>query len=469
LNESGAENEFQQINAAGWNPWLIAVKLHDEPNALHVRCYLENPPVGLEHTSLQLVPEVVRKAISKLPSNAGGGAIELAPATSGVRAEKLVNQVLAILRREPNVLLVGPPGTGKTVALEDLRSVFDGKMGGVFFDPDEWHAAWSSGPASPYKEGKTASLVFHPSYSYEEFVAGLFPRIHNNQMQLYAKPGPLLSLAHWAAEADRGAALLIDEFNRGPTAAIFGDTLALLDGQKRQDVASGKAGSLIERPHSGEQMMVDPVFARKDGSREIGSQISLPASLNIVAALNSTDRSVAPLDAALRRRFAIVYVGPDYDALADQLGIPNADTFTPPDDDPATWSVEDIKSLALVLLKSLNSRIELALGQDFCLGHAFFWFVDGGSPDIAARALCQAFDEKIAASLRMTFVDQDEMLASILKIAAPGLATNLAEPRVASWRSPPSFMEAVVSPRLHMHEASSMPWSDALKALRAVL
>ena len=469
LDENGAENEFQKINAAGSIPWLIAVNLHGQQNSLHVRCYLENPPPGLERADLKLVPEVIRKAIANLSPSAGGGAIDFSHGNAVIRAGNIVNKVLEILAREPNVLLVGPPGTGKTVALEDLRTIFDGK-GGIFFDPDEWYAAWSTGPTSPYKEGKTASLVFHPSYSYEEFVAGLFPRIQNNQMQLYARPGPLLSLAHWAADMDRGAAILIDEFNRGPAAAIFGDTLALLDGQKRHDVSIGRTGAQITRPYPAERMSVEQAYARKDGSKEIGAQIALPSSLNIIAALNSTDRSVAPLDAALRRRFAIVYVGPDYDALADQLGVTNSDTFSPRDEDPESWSVEDIKTLALVLLKELNYRIELALGQDFCLGHAFLWFVSGNVPETAAQSLCHAFDEKIAASLRMTFVDQDEILAGILKVGSPGADLQpSSDARIATWKKPPSFMEVVVSSRLEIHEASSMPWSTALKALRAIL
>ena len=54
----------------------------------------------------------------------------------------------------------------------------------------------------------------------------------------------------------------------------------------------------------------------------LDEQTSLPKDLHILGAMNSADRSVAPLDAALRRRFAIVYVGPDYEVLRERLAIP---------------------------------------------------------------------------------------------------------------------------------------------------
>src|SRR5213593_4756762 len=60
-----------------------------------------------------------------------------------VRATKIVKRVLEALNRDPNVLLVGPPGTGKSVALEDLRLLFEGRGVALSFDPDTWDGGWS--------------------------------------------------------------------------------------------------------------------------------------------------------------------------------------------------------------------------------------------------------------------------------------------------------------------------------------
>ena len=40
-------------------------------------------------------------------------------------------------------MLIGPPGTGKTVALEDLRAEFLSQAGRVFFDTESWDYAWN--------------------------------------------------------------------------------------------------------------------------------------------------------------------------------------------------------------------------------------------------------------------------------------------------------------------------------------
>ena len=124
--EAQADAQLSAIDNSGTKPWLIAVKLADDGNRLHLRVYFENPPAALQDRNLSQLPQKVREEIANLGSSASGfvdwsnGIRPVAP----VRAQKLVNEIVDALARDPNVLLVGPPGTGKSVALEDLRGLY---------------------------------------------------------------------------------------------------------------------------------------------------------------------------------------------------------------------------------------------------------------------------------------------------------------------------------------------------------
>ena len=84
--------------------------------------------------------------------------------------------------------------------------------------------------------------------------------------------------------------LVIDEFNRGNVARVFGELYFLLEYRDR-----------------------------KMSLQYSGSGFSLPKNLWFIATMNTADRSIALVDAALRRRFHFVPFFPDQPPVKDLL------------------------------------------------------------------------------------------------------------------------------------------------------
>ena len=214
-----------------------------------------------------------------------------------------------------NVIFYGPPGTGKTFELQKrLREAYDA---GEEYD----------------------FVSFHPNYSYEEFVGGLRPTAvpGSNGIAVVYEKGPfrkLCELAH--ADSSRRFTLFIDEINRANVAKVFGELITLIEPSKR-----AKAGS---EPNIG-----DGVWITLPGSA--GEQFSVPDNLDIVATMNTADRSVSTMDVALRRRFRFVECPPEPKRI-----------------DPPTIGAIDLARL----LTRLNDRLEFMLDRNHAIGHATF-------------------------------------------------------------------------------------------------
>ena len=153
------------------------------------------------------------------------------------------------------MVFYGPPGTGKTYVAKRIAAEYERAGGG--------------------KE----IVQFHPSYSYEDFVEGFRPKLTGDgQAGFDLKDGPLKLIADAAGRArenpDAKFVLIIDELNRGNVAKVFGELYFLLE-------------------YRDEAMTLQ--YSDKP--------FELPENLLFICTMNTADRSIALVDAALRRRF----------------------------------------------------------------------------------------------------------------------------------------------------------------------
>ena len=261
-----------------------------------------------------------------------------------------------------NLILFGPPGTGKTFALQPYLNN-------------------ENGPSD-----RASLITFHPAYSYEEFVEGIRPEVVGGQVSYRIRKGifyrACLSAIQQAGYAtladclndapdDRARKLLrappyyllIDEVNRANVASVFGDLITLLETDKR---LGAEHELWLTLPYSQERFGV-------------------PLNLYVVGTMNTTDRSIALLDIALRRRFSFREMLPD----------------------PSVLSVVDGVELPQ-LLRIINERIEYLLDRDHQIGHAYLTTV-GSHAD-----LCCAFRDRIIPLLQEYFFNDWAKIQLIL-------------------------------------------------------
>ncbi|WP_310396792.1 AAA family ATPase [Hymenobacter sp.] len=272
-------------------------------------------------------------------------------------SEAELDAALAGLARRRNLLLQGPPGTGKTFLARRL--------------------AWLRLGAQD--ERRIELVQFHPSYGYEDFLLGFRPDA-DGRFGLVPGVLPLLC-ERAAADPHRPYFLLIDEVNRGNVPRIFGELLLLLEADKR-----GPAHAL-RLP-----------YAPPEAPR-----FFVPDNLYVIGTLNLADRSLSPLDYALRRRFAFVALGPQFGPPLRQLLA-------------ARRVPEALAEQLCTRLLALNQVIadDPELGPDFEIGHSYFC-QPPPDPAQAADWLRLVFEQEIGPLLADYWREQPATAAAQLR------------------------------------------------------
>lgn len=185
-------------------------------------------------------------------------------------------------------------------------------------------------------------VTFHQSFNYEDFVEGIKPILEegSSSLDFEIKDGIFKTLCLKAdKDRDNKYAIFIDEINRGNVSAIFGELITLIEEDKRLDATN--------------EIKVKLPYSKKP--------FGIPPNLYIIGTMNTADRSVEALDSALRRRFSFIEMTPDPDIIATE-GLADEGL------------VEGVD--LVVLLRTINLRIEKLLDKDHMIGHSYFLKVE---------------------------------------------------------------------------------------------
>ncbi|NVC25561.1 AAA family ATPase, partial [Kocuria salina] len=283
-----------------------------------------------------------------------------------------VNDIFASWGVGRNVLLYGPPATGKTRLISQLFKALQepprSKRGIVM---------GSTTGATPFTRPKQEITIpqptkvvwttFHQSYGYEDFVLGLRPVMTNGETRLEAWSGVFLDAALELADEDskyKSVVIFIDEINRGNAARIFGEFMTFLDFDYRD--AGEVPLPLPLRQLAFSEGESEEIRRPGGTSAKIPEGFVFPKHVYVVATMNSVDRAAVPIDSALARRFDRIEMRPNLSVLASHWGI---DTATIPTPNDINWERLDPFQTAYLLLDRLNVIIASDLGSEFELGH----------------------------------------------------------------------------------------------------
>ncbi|QGH02315.1 McrB family protein [Streptococcus dysgalactiae] len=212
--------------------------------------------------------------------------------------------IISTLLDKKQIVLTGVPGVGKSRYTNLLKD-------------------------DPMFKGRTEVVQFHANYSYEDFIGSETLESKDGATQVKTKMGIFLEFIE-KIKADNNSEnkylFIIDELNRGNIAEIFGETILTLDRDYTVRLTKEIAGV---------------------------TSLKIPDNLYIVGTMNTSDRNIAFLDLAIRRRFGFVNLYPNYDFLSETIELDDIDLGN--------------------VLKIINQRILETLGDsELLLGQSYF-------------------------------------------------------------------------------------------------
>jgi len=153
---AAADEEFALLkNRGAGQPYLMAIKLRDEPRTLHLRVYLANPSEQYSWANLQLVPRNIQALIAKTSQNSAlaWASIQSGGITPSAKIKIVLSQ-LAVSDNLSSVIDALDMDTGR-----ELASYLQHPAYGLFFDPSRNHDAWLQPAPLPAQIATNADVI----------------------------------------------------------------------------------------------------------------------------------------------------------------------------------------------------------------------------------------------------------------------------------------------------------------------
>lgn len=225
-----------------------------------------------------------------------------------------------------NSIIYGAPGTGKTYTTAEYAQAI---IEGISLDDFKKNNTDRKTVMKKYNElvksGQIVFTTFHQSYGYEEFIQGLRPDTTSDRMNFKTIDGVFKKIADRAlVDDENNYVIIIDEINRANISKVFGELITLIEEDKRWGELNQTSATL-----------------------QSGDPFAVPNNLYIVGTMNSADKSISLIDAALRRRFEFIEQKPNASLVKDP----------------------DMQKILEKLNISLSDQLESA---DLLIGHSYF-------------------------------------------------------------------------------------------------
>ncbi len=260
-----------------------------------------------------------------------------------------------------NFIIYGAPGTGKTYSTAEYAlAIIENRVADTSKKTALERRAVMNKYNSFVKKGQIVFTTFHQSYGYEEFIQGLRPDTEVGGMAFKTIDGTFKKIADTALiDPDNNYVIIIDEINRANISKVFGELITLIEDDKRWGEINETCATL-----------------------QSGDIFAVPNNLYIVGTMNSADKSISLIDAALRRRFSFIEQQPD-DSLVEDSVLRKV-----------------LHEMNLILAKELDST-------DLLVGHSYFM-------NRTADNICGILNNSIIPLLYEYFYDNRKKVASIL-------------------------------------------------------